>query len=136
MYNIIMDQTISTAYKYIAPAHRAIWRLDIIFWLGIIFWYANNPGYRTLADAQVYYLFVIILSIYHVVSEYRHPRPNELGLSAPNEARYWFAGFAVIITVLLLLVNVMMNKQSDLLWLLMALAATGAAYILRPKPVA
>ncbi len=128
-----MNQTLSSIYQYIAPAHRAIWRMPIFLWLTLIFWYANNPDKWTIWGPLEYIVLFLGFSIYYIASEFRHPRPADLGFSGGNEAKYWFIGVAVLGMGVSVLINGLLQEQNGLLWLLLALAATGVAYALRPK---
>ncbi len=129
-----MHKTLSTVYQYIAPAHRAIWRLEIFLWLSIIFWYADHPSERTFFGPLEYAVLILGLSIYHIVSEYRRPKPSDLSLSDPKLAGYSFAGVALLGMALSILVYGPRHIQSDWLWFTFALTTTYAAYLVRPRP--
>ncbi len=131
--HIIMDKAQPTIYQSIAPAHRAIWRGDIFWWLLIVFWYFNHPDDRTFWGPLELMILAFGFSLYHIISETRHPRPNDLGFSAPAVAKYWYLGFAVLFTVALTVSNTFAHIQNDWLWLSVALLATALAYYLRPR---
>ncbi len=132
----IMTKTWPTIYQYIAPVHRGIWRVGIFWFLIILFWYANNPDERTLWGPIMYIVFSLGLCVYYVVSEFLHPRPDDLGVSAPAIAKYWYSGFAAFGMVLSILINGLIFVQSNWRWFALALFATYAVYLLRPRLVA
>ncbi len=129
-----MNNFLSNGYKYIALAHRAIWRGYIFAWLALVFWYANLPSLHSPSGPFVYYIFFSGVSLYYIIAEFQHPEPDELGLSAPRVGKYWFAGFAILATIVWAIIHASYGIWNDWPWLILALAATVVAYLLRPRP--
>lgn len=130
-----MSATSSRIYQYIAPAHRAVWRGDIFWWLSLVFLYAINPKQHTLADLSVFIVIFFGLSVFHIVREYRHPQSRIMYGPGQNAASITFGIGAAVGTILWAASYWLLRYQTNWSLLLLALAATGAAYLLRPAPV-
>lgn len=130
---MIMTKSLSVIYQYIAPAHRAIWRGDIFWLLIAVFWYASHPSPHTFWEPAGLVILFFGLSIFHVISELRHPKLDYLGFSGPKEAKYWFVGFGALFTGSVVASNVLGHMRTDWLWLAIALFTTIVFYFIRPK---
>lgn len=121
---------ISSIYGRIAPIHRAIWRGNIIPWLGIIFVYACDPKLQTLSNLFIFIVLFFILGILDIARGY----PSQLYNFSRNTYEQTFGALAVIGTLLWSVSNWLIHGPMQWQWLLFALAATGIAYLLRPQP--
>lgn len=120
--------------KILATIHRAIWKLGIIVWFGILLDAASWPNERHLGHLLTLLIFpfpYLLLEAVHIVSEYRHPNSGKLGMSDPKIARFAFTYIALIETILWTLAN--WHRLNEWPWLLLVLSTTLAAYLIRPK---
>ncbi|MGW4059729.1 hypothetical protein ACWEGE_15695 [Amycolatopsis sp. NPDC004747] len=129
---------LNSIYKYIAPAHRALWRWPILAFAVLGFDLAIAPAGQKLTSLSYHsafitvYVFGLIFGIFETVSEYRHPRAD-VYKTAGSSARKWnLVSSGILATIIWLYI-----KQGQIMtewpWLFVIWIPALAIYLLRPR---
>ena len=121
------------AVSFIGVAHRVVWRYGIILWLGVIFHSLVTPVERSIWAALPLLIFFAIFDGFRVAYELRHPRPKNLGVSAPEVAGPAFAAMAGV-SILGWLVGAYFSHGSyEVPWVIGGLLLYVIAFVIRPR---
>jgi hypothetical protein len=126
-----MPKLAATVKNIVSTVHRAIWRFGIAFWLGVIFKAAATPSDRNFENLLFLLFPYLVFELIHTISEFVHPRPQELGASDPKSAALFFILVGLIGSLLWLLTD--WHRLNEWPWLVLALLATWIAYVVRPR---
>ena len=128
-----MKKMLAVVGKFFAVIHRAIWRLGIFAWLGVLLYAASWPNDRSASRLVQLLVFpYLLIELVHVIAEFNDPHPIILGISDPAKAKVGFGSMAIAEVALWLIAS--WHRLDQWPWLVLVLLATLFAYLARPRP--